>query len=170
MRVEKYDDPLWEYTLVTRLMPYIEAVDKFWEHIEELPILGTGVYAIPDAPPGLAYRVTNTPVRSPIKGVQVFPFVPTAYLQIAGVAGGVNKMITRICMDDKITINQYTIVEKSNLPSTYNKGQFVAFIPTDLLHGARQMGKWVYMRQPEMIALVKGEVLKSVKDKVIKYL
>lgn len=165
-----YDDPVWEYTLVTRLMPYIDAVDEFWAKVEEIPIVGTGVYAIPDAPPGLAYRVTNTPVRSPIKGVQIFPFVPTAYLQITGVAGGVSKMITRVCRDDKITINQYTIVEKSNLPSTYNKGQFVAFIPTDILHGVRRLGKWVYMTQPEMIALVQGEVLKSVKDKVVKYL
>ena len=28
-----YDDPVWEYTLVTRLMPYIEAVDNFWAKI-----------------------------------------------------------------------------------------------------------------------------------------
>lgn len=170
MRQSVYDDPIWEYTLITRLMPYKDAVDKFWNSIDTIPVIGTGIYAIPDGPPGLMYRVTNTPVRSPIKGVQIFPFVPTAYLQITGVAGGANKMITRICKDGNIKLDQYTIIEKSNLPSTYNKGQFVAFIPTDILDGARSLGKWVYMTQPEMIALVKGEVLKAVKDKVIKYI
>lgn len=165
-----YDDPIWEYTLVTRLMPYKEAVDKFWDNVDSIPVIGTGIYAIPDSPPGLMYRVTNTPVRSPIKGVQIFPFVPTAYLQITGVAGGVNKMITRICKDGNIKLDKYTIVEKSNLPSTYHKGQFVAFIPTDILDGARRLGRWVYLTTPEMIGLVQGEVLTAVKQKVVKCL
>ena len=169
MSANDYDDPIWEYTLYTRLLPYKDAVDAFWSKVEEIPVVGTGVYALENAPPGLAYRVTNTPVRSPIKGIQIFPFVPTSYLQITGVAGGVNKMISRVCRDDRMKLDSYTIIEKSNLPSTYHKGQFVAFIPTDLLLGARRLGKWVYLTHPEMLSLMHGDVTKAIKSKLIAY-
>ena len=88
--VKAYDDPIWEYVLATKLQPYIPYVREWWERVESIDINGTGVYPIisedNDMPHGLMYRVTNTPVRSPIKNVQVFPFVPVSYLQITNVA------------------------------------------------------------------------------------
>lgn len=171
--IEKYDDPIWEYTLNAKLAPYIPAVKKFWDNIESISIIGTGVYPVKyddiEVPPGLMYRVTNTPVRSPIKHVQVFPFVPVVYLNLTNIAGGANRMVSRVCADNKFKVEDFTVVEKSNLPSTYHQGQFVAFVPTNILNSTMDLGKWVYLTTPEMIALMQDKILQSVKYKVIKY-
>lgn len=167
--IDVLEDPVWEFVLNSKLAPYIERVREFWKHIDDVQVTGTGVYSIPDGPPGLMYRVTNTPVRSPIKHVQVFPFVPVAYLQLTNVPGGANRMVCRVCYDNKFTIDEFTIIEKSNLPSTYHQGQFVAFVPTDILNGVKHLGKWVYMTTPEMLALLKDKIPESVKQKLIKY-
>lgn len=169
--VEKILDPIWDYTLNARLVPYIPSVRKFWDNIASINVTGTGVYVINgvDVPPGLMYRVTNTPVRSPIKNVQVFPFVPTSYLNIVNVAGGVTKMVSRVCANSRFKIDEFTIVEKANLPSTYHQGQFLAFVPTNILNSSQSLGKWVYLTVPEMTALAQGVILKSVLLKVAKY-
>ena len=171
--VKAYDDPIWEYVLATKLQSYIPYVREWWEHVESIDINGTGVYPIisedNDMPPGLMYRVTNTLVRSPIKNVQVFPFVPVSYLQITNVAGGANRMVSRVCANE-FMIEEFVIIEKSNLPSTYHQGQFIAFVPKDILNGAKSLGKWVYLTTPEMCALVQGKVTTPIKNKMIKYI
>ena len=108
--IEKYDDPIWEYTLNAKLAQYIEHVRKFWEDIENIEVMCTGVFPVQgeNIPPGLMYRVTNTPVRSPIKHVQVFPFVPVTYLNLTNVAGGANRMVSRVCADGKFKIEEFT--------------------------------------------------------------
>lgn len=170
--IEKYDDPIWEYTLNAKLAQYIPAVRDFWNNIEDIEIVGTGVYPMKgdSNPPGLMYRVTNTPVRSPIKHVQVFPFVPVTYLNLTNIAGGANRMVSRVCADNRFKIDEFTIIEKSNLPSTYHQGQFIAFVPTQVLNSVKDLGKWVYLTAPEMIALMQDKVLQSIKYKVIKYI
>ena len=171
--IEKYDDPVWDFVLNGKLAQYIPAVRKFWDDIEDIEIVGTGVFPIKqeeDTPPGLMYRVTNTPVRSPIKNIQVFPFVPVAYLQITNVAGGANRMVSRVCADGRFKIEEFTIIEKSNLPSTYHQGQFVAFVPTHLLESVKPLGKWVYLTANEMVSLMQEKVIPSIKYKVIKYI
>lgn len=170
--IEKYDDPIWEYTLNAKLAPYIPAVRKFWENIEDIEVVGTGVFPLQDkeTPSGLMYRVTNTPVRSPIKHIQVFPFVPVTYLNLTNIAGGANRMVSRVCADNKFKIEEFTIIEKSNLPSTYHQGQFVAFVPTQTLNSIQSLGKWVYLTANEMIALMQDKVLPSIKYKVVKYI
>lgn len=170
--IERLEDPVWEYVLNSKLAQYMPAVRKFWENVTEIEISGTGVYPVTgdDVPPGLMYRVTNTPVRSPIKHIQVFPFVPVVYLQITNVAGGANRMVSRVCADNRFTIDEFTIIEKSNLPSTYHQGQFVAFVPTDVLNGVKGLGKWVYLTAPEMLALMQDKVTRSIKQKLIKYI
>lgn len=170
--IQMYDDPIWEYVMITKLTPYIEHVRKFWETIEDINIVGTGVFPIvgDNVPLGLMYRVTNTPVRSPIKGVQVFPFVPTSYLQIVGVAGGSARMVSRVCANNKFKLEEFIIIEKHNLPSTYHQGQFVAFVPEDIFTSAKQFGKWTYLTVDEMVALCKGIVLNKVKNKLIKHI
>ena len=170
--IEKYDDPIWEYTLNAKLAQYIPAVRDFWNNIEDIEIVGTGVYPMKgdSNPPGLMYRVTNTPVRSPIKHVQVFPFVPVTYLNLTNIAGGANRMVSRVCADNRFKIDEFTIIEKSRLPSTYHQGQFIAFVPTQVLNSVKDLGKWVYLTAPEMIALMQDKVLQSIKYKVIKYI
>ena len=172
-RVEQLEDPMWEYVLASKLSPYLEAVRKFWDNITDIEIKGTGVHDVSaeyNPPAGLMYRVTNTPVRSPIKGIQVFPFVPTSFLQISGIPGGVCKMIQRVCADNKFTMEEFTLIEKSNLPSTYHQGQFIAFIPTAILEENAFSGKWVYMTKDEMVSVMQGLVPLSVQNKIIKYL
>lgn len=170
--IAKYDDPIWEYVLSTKLTQYIEPVREFWRNIEQIQVVSTGVFPVQgdNVPMGLMYRVTNTPVRSPIKNVQIFPFIPVAYLNLTNIAGGANRMVSRVCANNKFTIEEFTIIEKSNLPSTYHKGQFIAFVPTDILTSIKELGKWVYLTAPEMIALMQDTTPKSVKGKLIKYI
>lgn len=162
---QKYDDPLFEYVLSTRLHPYIERVREWWANIPDLSTHTTGVFGIPDAPPGLMYRFTKSAKKSPILGVQAFPLVPTAYLQITGVAGGSVKMIERVCKDYKFHIDEFVIIEKNNLPSTYNSGQFVAFIPEDIFIDVKSMGQWMYLTATELMYLATGQVTKEIQVK-----
>jgi hypothetical protein len=112
------------------------------------------------------FRFTRTAKRSPIKDIQAFPFVPTAYLQMSGVQGGANKMIERLCYVD-FMIEEFTIIERHNLPSTYQQGQFVAFIPSILLQDITAFGQWVYLSHDEMLAVVKGHVPFSLQEKAM---
>lgn len=174
MDSEILNDPVWEYIVVSKLQPYITAVKRFWDSYDKLEVAGTGVtplvYDDIECPPGLMLRMTSTAVRSPIKHVQVFPFVPTAYLQISGVSGGVNRMIERVCSNNNLVIDGFTIVEKHNLPSTYHKGQIVCFIPTEVLEGTKNMGKYIYMTTLELCSMAKGKLPDSVIAKCYQYL
>lgn len=172
MSVNKsYDDPVWEYVLAAKVQPYIENVRNFWNNIQNIPVKGTGVFPLECDSPGLMYRVTNTPVRSPIKGIQIFPFVPVSFLQISNVSGGVSRMVSRVCADDKFTFEEFTLIEKHNLPSTYHSGQFIAFVPTKVMeHRDEILGKYVYLTTEEMMSICTGKPVESLIQKVIKYL
>ena len=41
-----FDDPIWEYTLVRKLQPYVPAVRRWWSEYENMKIVSTGVCAI----------------------------------------------------------------------------------------------------------------------------
>jgi hypothetical protein len=161
------DDPLWDYVLSTRLRPYIDAVRKWWSEVEELTVSDTGVYAIDYGPPGLVFRFTRSPTKSPVKNVQAFPMVTTAYLQITGIQGGSNKMVERVCINNRFTMDEFTIIEKHNLPSTFQQGQFVAFVPTDILNNTEVFGRWIYITRDELIHLVKGHVTGTMQVKAM---
>lgn len=160
----------WDYILNSKLAEYIPAVHRFWDNITSMVIHGTGVYPVQgdDVPPGLMYRMTNTPARSPIKGVQVFPFVPVPYLHFTNVPGGASRMVSKVCAGGRFVIDGFVIVEKSNLPSTYHQGQFLAFIPEEVYSGARDAGRWIYFKLEEMQQLCSGNVPFTVKQKLIK--
>lgn len=170
-----FDDPVWEYCVATKVKPYIEAVKKWWDQYECMQVRGTGVFDFEvegidekDIPPGLMVRITSTAVRSPIKNVQAFPFVPTSYLQIGGVPGGVNRMVERVCKKG-LVLDDIQCVEKHNLPSTYQKGQFIAFIPKAVYEGSQKLGKYVYMTLTELCAMAKGTLPQSVICKCYQY-
>lgn len=166
------DDSMWEYALNAKLSAYLPKVREFWEHIDDIDVMGTGVYPVlgDDVPTGLMYRVTSTPARSPIKNVQVFPFVPSSYLNFTNVRGGAVRMVSRVCAGGRFTMDEFTIVEKSNLPATYHQGQIVAFVPTAMLEAGKALGRWVYLTANELMALAQGKVLTSIKGKAIKRL
>ena len=159
-------DPIWDALLESRLRPYVPAVRRWWETCDEFTPLDTGSYAVNDAPPGLFARFTRTPVRSPIKGVQAFPYVPTGFLQISGVQGGAIKMIDRLCMDGAFKLDEFTIVVKGNLPATYTQGQILAFIPTLVYEDRTAIGKWVYLTNNEMLEMIVGTIPLSVGAKL----
>jgi hypothetical protein len=166
-----YDDPVWAHLLRARLHVYLEAVRNWWAELELLRPLGTGVYSVHDAPPGLMYRFTAVATHSPIKGIQAFPFVPVNYLYLTGIQGGVSKMVTRMCKLQTLTLDEFTIVCKDNLPATYNRGQILAFIPTVLLDDVTQYGMWLYFKRSELQALAEAldnmPKLSTIKSKVI---
>jgi hypothetical protein len=162
---QDFNDPLFDYILHTRLLPYIEKVREWWVNMPDLRAQATGVFGIADAPPGLMYRFTKSARKSPIPGIQAFPLVPTAFLQITGIAGGTVKMIERVCQDYKFHIDEFVIVEKNNLPSTYNSGQFVAFIPEDIFVDVKSMGQWMYLTATELMYLAAGHITKEIQDK-----
>lgn len=161
------DDPIWPYILTQRLSPYIPRVREWWSNVESFVVNDTGIYELEcDSAPGLMIRFTRTAKRSPIKGIQAFPFVCTGYLQLSGVQGGANKMIERVCMKG-LVIDEFSIIEKHNLPSTFQQGQFVAFVPTILLEDVEKLGKWIYLTSVEMKALASNVVTDTVKQKVL---
>lgn len=158
------DDPIWDYVLEQRLRPYIPIAREWWDNVDTYEVINTGVTELKN---GLYIRVTRAAARSPIKGIQAFPFIPTARLQIIGVQGGSSKMVERVCMDGKLKIEEFTIVCKSNLPSTFNSGQFVAFIPTAVYDNVNLLGRWIYITHDEAIQLASGFTPKTVIHKAL---
>lgn len=165
---DRIDDPVWPVLVKERLQPYIPYVRDWWAKVDDLDPFDTGVYPIEhEDAPGLFYRFTRTAVRSPIRGIQAFPFVVSAYLQITGVRGGSTKLIQRICMDRQLTLEEFTLVELHNLPSTFNQGQLIAFVPSETLERTHECGKWLYMTPDEISGLIQGVIYPSLKNKAI---
>jgi hypothetical protein len=130
----------------------------------------TGLYPVEYddvQPPGLFWRFTRTPIRSPIRGIQAFPFIVAGYLQLTGVPGGSTKLIQKLLLSRDYTLGEFTCLEIHNLPSTFNQGQLIAFVPTDIYVDSRNIGKWIYLTNAEISGLIKGEILETVKTKAI---
>jgi hypothetical protein len=159
------DDPIWAYLLTERLQPYIVPAREWWANIDTLDIRETGVYEL-EGPPGFSMRFTRTAIRSPLRNIQAFPFVSTGYLQLTNIQGGALKMVERVCRTG-LFIEEFTIVEKSNLPSTYKAGQFCAFIPTDIYNDSKLIGQWIYLTNEEMRASLEGVIPESVRTKFL---
>ena len=159
------DDSAWEYILVSKLMPYIECVKKWWSLYGKNEIESTGVspMSFEDGtvvPPGIFIRTTSSARRSPIKYIQAFPFIPTRYLQIFKVPGGVCRMIERVCQRN-IEIQGFKVIEKSNLPSTWHKGQFIALVPKDIYENTKNLGRYMYLSKNEILSISDGVLLDS---------
>lgn len=161
------DDPIWDYVLTTRLQKYIPYVREWWNDVHNFSMLDTGIVEVyhEDAP-GLYARFTRTAIRSPIRGIQAFPFVPTPRLQITGVQGGSTKMIARVCLNNRLKMDEFTIICKGKLPSTFNAEQFVAFIPTELLEN-KILGNWLYFTPEECSMIARGETNEAIRNKAL---
>lgn len=165
------DDEQWEYMLYSQLIDYIPAVRDWWAHYDAIKNFNTGVALFEsnvECPPGLMIRMTSTPVRSPIKHIQAFPYLPTNRINMSGVPGGANRMIEQICLKG-MTIEEFTIIEKHNLPSTFQKGQWLAFIPTNLLNNTQVLGKYVYLTLDELLRIANKTLPSTVVTKCKKY-
>ncbi len=155
-----------------RLQPYLPIVRRWWAELPDLVPPDTGIYTIEydeDQPPGIFYRFTRTAIRSPIKGIQAFPFVVAGYLQITGVRGGSTKLIQRMMMQRDFILDEFTCLELHNLPSTFNQGQLIAFVPTELFLDTAHLGKWIYLTTEEISDLIRGVISESVMVKAIRH-
>jgi hypothetical protein len=164
------DDPVWPFILKQRLEPYLVYIRKWWASVEELTPFDTGVFPIEysvDQPAGLFYRFTRASVRSPVRGIQAFPFVIAASLQISGVRGGSTKLVQWLLGNDDFTMDEFMLIELHNLPSIFNQSQAIAFIPIDMYIETRLLGKWIYLTMDEISSLIRGEVTASVRQKAI---
>ena len=168
-------DSDWEYIFVSKIMPYIDCIKKWWRMYGDNEITSTGVFPMTfddgtKVPTGLFVRTTATARRSPIKHVQVFPFIPTSYLPIYKVPGGMNRMIERVCKNDAIKIDGLQVVEKHNLPSTWHRGQFVAFVPQEIYNNALSLGRYIYIYKAELICMANGKLPESMIAKSKRYM
>jgi hypothetical protein len=165
-----FDDPLWEYILRQRLEPYIPYVRKWWAEVDSLSPYDTGVIELfydDNQPPGLYQRFTRTAVRSPIRGVQAFPFIIAAVLQISGVSGGSTKMVQKLLGNKDFVMEEFSCLELHNLPSVFNQGQLIAFVPTEIYGDTKMLGKWIYLTNAEISSLIQGVITDSVHNKAI---
>jgi hypothetical protein len=161
------DDPIWEYVLLDSLKKYIPKVREWWNDYETMDIQETGVVELDSSLPGLMARFTRAASRSPVKGIQAFPFIPTAFLQLRNIQGGANKMVERIASRG-LSIDEFLIVCKSNCPSTYYGGQIICFIPKRIFE-EREFGKWIYFTRSQLqeIARYVNSYSKLLQDKII---
>jgi hypothetical protein len=151
------NDPIWEYVLLKSLEKYIPRVREWWNKYDELDMKDTGIVEIDDELPGLMARFTRAAAKSPIKGIQAFPFIPTAFLQLQNIQGGANKMIERVTSKN-LSIDEFYIICKSNCPSTYYGGQILCFIPKKI-YDEREIGTWVYLTNAQL-----REIAQHIKD------
>lgn len=75
-------------------------------------------------------------------------------------------MVERVCLDNKMKIDEFTIICKSNLPSTFNASQFVALVPTDILEN-QSLGVWLYFTKEELSLIARGESNEAIKLKAM---
>jgi len=158
--MDKINDDEWEYILITKLMPYVEYIKKWWSLYGKNDIQSTGVSPMTFddgtvVPQEIFIRTTTTARRSPIKGIQAFPFIPTSYLQIYKVPGGMCRMIERVC-ERNIEIDGLKVIEKHNLPSTWHQGQFVALVPKEIYNNAQKLGRYMYLSKEEILSIADG--------------
>lgn len=171
--VETIDDSAWEYILVSKLMPYVECVKKWWSLYGKNEIPNTGIYPMTFdddtvVPPGIFIRATATARRSPIKNIQAFPFIPTHYLQIFKVPGGVCRMIEVVCKRN-IEIEGLKVIEKNNL-RTWHKGQFIALVPKEIYENTINLGRYLYLSKNELLCMSQGVLPESMIKKSKRYL
>jgi hypothetical protein len=161
------DDPIWEYVLLDSLKKYIPKVREWWRDYENMDIQDTGVVELDSNLPGLMARFTRAASRSPVKGIQAFPFIPTAFLQLRNIQGGANKMVERITAKG-LVMDELKIVCKSNCPSTYYGGQIICFIPKKI-YEEREFGKWIYFTRSQLqeIAQYVKYYSKALQEKLI---
>jgi hypothetical protein len=161
------DDPVWPFVLRDRLRPYIIPVREWWATVDELDP-AVGIFPIEhEEAPGLFYRFTNTKLRSPVRGVQVFPFVIASYLQITGVASGSTKLVSRLLAGQDFFMDEFVCLEIKRLPSMFNQAQLIAIVPTEQYFDTSRNGSWVYLTKDELSLLIRGKVSAKIREKAI---
>lgn len=151
----------WERVLYDRIINLIPIAKEFWDNINDLDFYRTGSYPIPGyEKESMMYRITRTADRSPIKGIQAFPFVPSANLMISD--KGLKQMIKRVCGSDMV-VEGMKLVEIDKCHFTYARKQVIAFIPVERLN--KRWERWMYVSMYDAYKLSVGIVTDEIQKK-----
>ena len=154
MEEKKELDPTYEYIFRAKMEEYIERAREWWADYEEEDFYNTGTYPLADSPGGMFIRFYRSPSHSSVKGIQAFPYVTTAFINIPRVPGGLRKFIHDLCLEG-YQIEEFTLIEKMYLHGTERSGQFICIIPTELLNKGTK-GRYVWLSLDDIINLSMG--------------
>lgn len=160
-------DKIYEYILIDKLQPYLEAARKWWADMENKTFTHTATFRVKDSPAGFYEKLARSPRQSAIYGIQAFPIVAVAALDLPRMAGGAMNNVDDMCKDG-IIAEEFTIISKKGLPSTLMNGLFLCIIPTELLN-ARPISRWIYLRPNEILELVNGIVTNTLAERVLPF-
>lgn len=161
------DDKVFEYLLIDVLKPYTLAAREWWKDLPDKSFTHCTTMPIKTGPPGFFERVSKSPRISPVYGVQAFPVVMVSSLNLPHMLGGAVQLVEYICKKGFI-IEEFTLISKVGLHSTFRQGLFLCYIPTELLKGAPKP-RWVYMRPNEILELACGIVTKELAARVLPF-
>lgn len=158
----------WERVLVDRLQDAIPIAKRFWAEVKNLDVTRTGVFPLSYAgETGVMVRITRAASKSPIRGIQAFPFLPADELKIATVPGGYKRMVKKVCKDS-MELDGIKIIEIENCRNTYTRGTVLALIPPERLNDRWE--RWMYITRDDAWALSRGEVPADIKKKSKKWI
>jgi len=167
MSIER-NDKVFEYILIDILKPYTEAARDWWSKYANKAFPYTTSFPIKGAPIGMYEKCCRSPRMSPLYGIQAFPIVRVAQLNLPRMTGGATKQVERIAKDG-LEIDEFTVIAKIGLQSTLRSGMFLCYVPTDRLRSATQM-RWVYLKPSEMLELVNGIVTSDVIERITPFI
>lgn len=168
MALPEMNDPVYEAVLRGKLEPYLAAAREWWDHLEEHSFPMEGCFELEDGPPGWHVKVCHPYKRSPVLNIPVFPYVPTAALQLLHVAGGMRKMVARV-IGNGLTIGDITVIVKQNLTSTAQASQFLAFVDAKV-YRERPTGQYIYFNHAELQELSTGLLSDRIRVKAMRIL
>ena len=166
-RTPDLDTDAWERVLVDRLKHLVPVAERFWANVSSLEVNRTGSFPLQgEESSKMMVRITRAASKSPIKGIQAFPFLPADELRISLVPGGYKRMIKKV-LGEEMELDGMKILEIENCRNTYTRGTVIAFIPPERLKARWE--RWMYVSLDDAWALSRGEVPDAIQHKAEKW-
>lgn len=157
----------WERVLVDRLQHLVPVAERFWANVANIDVNRTGSFPLPgEEDSKMMVRITRAASKSPIKGIQAFPFLPADELRVSLVPGGYKRMIKKV-LGEEMELDGMKILEVENCRNTYTRGTVIAFIPPERLE--TRWERWMYLTRDDAWALARGAVPKGIQIKANKW-
>ena len=156
-------DVVYEYMFKDKMMPFIEVAREWWQSYESLMFDSIGSMPLLNDKDvsGIFVRFYRTPAQSTIKGIQAFPYIPTQYIDMLRVPGGIRKYIHDICVNGYM-IDEFILIERMYLHGTERSGQFICIIPQRMLIAE---GKYVWLTRNDILELSVGNVTTAMRNR-----